>query len=179
MSIRQTSVVWKLHKIMKIKQSHLLMLLCLAEHANDEGSCFPSIKTISKETHMSISTVKRTIASIRKEHKDLLEVKPGGGRFSNYYRLTLPSSLYDEWDLEHTAYKRMSTKNVNEKVRKNYADQFTESEVQEMDEEIDLHSTIKEAVETALEKLQEFDPDTALPEGVQVEIRNGKVFYQI
>lgn len=170
MSVRQTGVVWKLHKVMKLKQNHLLLLLCLAEHAKDDGFCFPSINTLAKEMHMDTRTVKRSLSSIKKEHADLLEVKSGGGRFSNHYRLTLPKPLLEEWDLEHINYKREGAQNPSGRVRKNYYSQFSKEEIKTMEEEIG----------EALGRLKELQPqeDTLLP-GIQIEMQNGKMKYTI
>jgi len=38
--------------------------LYLQDRANKEGTCYPSIKTIAKDTKLSVSTVKRGIADL-------------------------------------------------------------------------------------------------------------------
>jgi len=46
-------LVWE----MKLKPVAKLVLLTLADHANDEGECYPSLSTIARKTGLSRSTV--------------------------------------------------------------------------------------------------------------------------
>lgn len=42
----------------------IAVYLYLSDRANKEGTCYPSIKTISKELNFSVSTVKRAIEDL-------------------------------------------------------------------------------------------------------------------
>ena len=45
----------------ELKPRAHLVLQCLVYHANQEGTCFPSIKTIAAECGYGLSTVKRAL----------------------------------------------------------------------------------------------------------------------
>ncbi|OQB13438.1 MAG: hypothetical protein BWY15_01735 [Firmicutes bacterium ADurb.Bin193] len=63
--------------------------LYLFQRTNKELSCFPSIKTICKETKLSRSTVKRALGDLERNGfiiKDT-RLRPNGGQSSNLYLL--------------------------------------------------------------------------------------------
>lgn len=64
-----------------------LVLLALADNANDEGSCWPSIATISQKCQLSERCVYEQVGRLVKSH--LLSIKSGGGNRSNVYQLHL------------------------------------------------------------------------------------------
>ena len=55
------SQVWK-HS--KHAGGSLLVLLALADFANDEGICYPSQKTLAKKSRLSGRQVRRTVGEI-------------------------------------------------------------------------------------------------------------------
>ncbi len=66
-----------------------VVYMCLKDHANEDGTCWPGITTISRELRLSRSTVKRAL-------DDLCEAKliaktprrrENGSLSSNLYRL--------------------------------------------------------------------------------------------
>jgi hypothetical protein len=63
MSIKRMTDVWE-------KSTHtssdLLLLLALADNANDEGYCWPGIDKLCKKTRLSESTVIRRTRAIEK-----------------------------------------------------------------------------------------------------------------
>lgn len=67
----------------------IVVYLYLSDRANKEGTCYPSIKTNSKELNFSVSTVKRAIedlvASGYVEKKQ--RWRENGGRSSLMYRI--------------------------------------------------------------------------------------------
>jgi hypothetical protein len=65
MSLRLMAAVWE---SAPCSQTTLLVLLALADHANDEGKCWPSVATLAK----------RTRTSERHVHRILLELKAAG-----------------------------------------------------------------------------------------------------
>lgn len=40
--------------------------MCLYDHANRDGNCYPSLSTISKETKLSLRTVQRAVNDLEK-----------------------------------------------------------------------------------------------------------------
>lgn len=60
------SAAWE----MDLPQSEKMVLLCLCDHANDEGVCWPSREGLSKKCSVSIPTVKRAIKSL--ENKGII-----------------------------------------------------------------------------------------------------------
>jgi len=74
MSIRVTSKVWE-HSAHK--GTTLLVLLSLADQANDEGWCWPSIGTIAAKSRMSERQVQRAIQSLAASGE--IEIAAGAG----------------------------------------------------------------------------------------------------
>ena len=61
----------------------------LKDRSNADGECWPAIKTIARDTSMSVSTVKRAIADLME--RDLLRkerrYRENGGNSSNKFYL--------------------------------------------------------------------------------------------
>lgn len=75
-----------------------LILLKLADQANDEGESWPSRRTLANHCGVSVETVKRRIAKLTDEGYLSSEerVRDDGGRTSNRYRLLIhPPGLPD------------------------------------------------------------------------------------
>ena len=60
MSVRMMSLVWELD----LPDSEKLVLLALADCANDEGGCWPSVETISRKCSKSERTVQNCIRTL-------------------------------------------------------------------------------------------------------------------
>lgn len=77
-----------------IKSRALNVLIYLIDRTNKQLTCFPSIATIGKNLHISISTVKRAMKELvekgflKKEARFL--DKKNGGQTSNLYFLSIP-----------------------------------------------------------------------------------------
>lgn len=95
-----------------LKPRARLVLNCLALHANKDGQCFPSIKTIAKECGYSVNTVKRALDDlvqggfVIKEARFDMERKHGG-QTSNLFTLNI-----------------VQPKSENEKLRKKAEEQI-------------------------------------------------------
>lgn len=63
MSVKVMSYVWD---IPSFKGSDKLVMLCLADHADDSGLCWPSIDTIARKSGVSPTTVKSTLKKLEK-----------------------------------------------------------------------------------------------------------------
>lgn len=71
-------------------QSERLLLLALADHANDQGLCWPGVARIAEKAMMDSRSVPRTIK--RLIDKGLIAVEPRAGR-TNRYRLALDKAF--------------------------------------------------------------------------------------
>jgi len=85
MSIRVTSKVWE-HSAHK--GTTLLVLLSLADQANDEGWCWPSIGTIAAKSRMSERQVQRAIQSLAASGEIEIAAGAGPGKVNRYRVLT-------------------------------------------------------------------------------------------
>lgn len=75
-----------------LKPRARLVLQCLIYHANKDGMCFPSIKTIAAECGYGLSTVKRALNDLCEagyiEKTARFDERKNGGQTSNLYALT-------------------------------------------------------------------------------------------
>lgn len=83
MSLRIMSQVWGLTLGNSAKK---LVLLALADNANDEGECYPSLATIARKTDLDERTVRRAIRVLQEEGH--LQTRARSGR-STVFRLTV------------------------------------------------------------------------------------------
>lgn len=75
MSVKVMSAVWEREDL---DASERLVLLSLADHADDDGVCYPSIARLCKRTSLAERTVQGTVK--RLTQRGLLVVEYGGGR---------------------------------------------------------------------------------------------------
>lgn len=87
MSVRATSAVWE-HSLME--GSHRLVMLALADHADDAGRCWPGHARLAVKCRVSRDTIKRAVADA--ERSGELEITHEVGKV-NRYRLVLPGLL--------------------------------------------------------------------------------------
>jgi len=72
----------------------LLVLLAIADFANDDGVAFPSIGTLARKARLSERQVQRVIGELVAAQE--LDVTPGKGRAgSHLYRVTVGSVQQD------------------------------------------------------------------------------------
>lgn len=101
MSVRMMSLVWEL----TLPDSEKLVLLALADCANDEGRCWPSMKTLSGKCSKSDRTIQGCIKSLcAKGHLSREEV-PGKGCHYTVHPIVLLGGI----DLRHYVYKTTRT----------------------------------------------------------------------
>jgi hypothetical protein len=84
MSVHVSSWVWK-HS--KAKDHQLLVLLALADMANDEGKCWPSIKTICQRCRISERSARGAVSQASK-NGELQILAQEGPNWVNVYRFT-------------------------------------------------------------------------------------------
>lgn len=74
-----------------LKPRARLVLQCLIYHANKDGFCFPSIKTIAAECGYGLSTIKRALNDLCEagyiEKTARFDERKNGGQTSNLYAL--------------------------------------------------------------------------------------------
>jgi hypothetical protein len=91
MSIKVMTEVWE-HS--KAKSTDLLVLLALADMANDEGECWPSMSTIGRKCRINTRNARARIYSL-KNLGEVVVIESGGkssskgGVRSNRYRITV------------------------------------------------------------------------------------------
>jgi hypothetical protein len=102
MSIRVMSQVWESTTLDPFER---LVLLSLADHADDEGHCYPSIARLCRRTGMKERGVQNVIR--RLEEKGCLTIAPNKGkRGTNLYTVTPapdapPHSMHPAPDAPH------------------------------------------------------------------------------
>lgn len=70
MSVRATNWAWEQGRQLRLKQGELLVLIRAADHADNEGVCWPGNDYLAEYTAMDESTVRRNLKKL--ESKDLL-----------------------------------------------------------------------------------------------------------
>ena len=88
MSISASNAVWQ----MKLPSTQKLVLLAIANHANDQNICWPSMSTLAKICSISERTAQRLVADLRKNKwlKIKHRYRTDGSRTSNLYQLLIP-----------------------------------------------------------------------------------------
>ena len=83
-----------------LKPRARLVLQCLIYHADKDGFCFPSVKTIAAECGYGISTVKRALNDLCEagyiEKTARFDKRKNGGQTSNLYSLTGNADTIEE-----------------------------------------------------------------------------------
>jgi hypothetical protein len=86
MSIRVMSQVWRDPDVMDAME--VLVLIALADHANNDGECWPGIQSLAVKCRLTERCVRKVIKRLATSGK--LIITPGGGRFNtNRYKITL------------------------------------------------------------------------------------------
>lgn len=88
MSVKATTAVWEQSQG---SGSKLLVLLALADHADDQGVCFPYIASLASKARCDEKTVRRVLRELQTEHEiDIWEwYEKRGGRKRNCYRIVV------------------------------------------------------------------------------------------
>lgn len=92
MSIRQMSAVWR---VRGLPPGPKMVLLALADIANDAGECFPGVPSLAEKCSMSERTVQEHLVALVRTQKLEREFRPGR---STLYRITDPSTWTDLFD---------------------------------------------------------------------------------
>jgi len=95
MSIKVMSEVWE--HCTDLKGSALVVMLALADHADDGGICWPAVPTIAKKARISADQTRRIIRTI--ENHGYIERNERSGR-STIYRVTPRANATPRADAE-------------------------------------------------------------------------------
>lgn len=101
MAIRLMTAVWDDGSL---PRGDVLLMLALADHANDDGLSFPSIARLARRTRSSPSTVRRHLRSLQAEGRVVVEAREGT---SNLYRIVLRG---ERWQYGHPSHSDTPTK---------------------------------------------------------------------
>lgn len=85
MSIKAISHIWD-HA--NASGGELLVLLALADHANDDGACWPGISLVAKKSRMSERNVQRIIQKLQSAGQLTID-SAAGPRGTNFYRIPM------------------------------------------------------------------------------------------
>lgn len=81
MSVKWTARIWE-HA--DLKGSDLLMLLAVADHANDEGVCWPKVKTLATKARLSTRQAQRVLQRLEDDGYMIRDNIGGRGNATNY-----------------------------------------------------------------------------------------------
>jgi len=91
--------------------STLLILLAIADYANDQGLCFPSVSAIARKTRLTTRQASYILRRLRED--EVIAVEPGGGRgVHSRYHLSL------KWNsVKSNSVKQLSVKSAAETLK--------------------------------------------------------------
>lgn len=92
MSVRASNWAWETGRRLRLKQGELLILLRVADHADNDGRCWPGVEGIADYTAMDESTVRRNLKKLEAKgllHRERRETKRGRGRRSDVINVHL------------------------------------------------------------------------------------------
>jgi hypothetical protein len=98
MSIPLTNAVWK-HS--KQKSGALIVLLAIADYANDEGNAWPAVPTLARKARMSKRNVQRWVRALQRDG-ELKVLRNEGRRGTNIYKICLPQAKAEKGDARAT-----------------------------------------------------------------------------
>ncbi|HNA29027.1 MAG TPA: helix-turn-helix domain-containing protein [Rhodocyclaceae bacterium] len=81
MSVRTLARVWEFSRH---SGTHLLMMLAIADFADDDGRAYPAVGTLAKKCRMSSRNVNLILAELRKSHELIVKANQGP-RGTNLY----------------------------------------------------------------------------------------------
>lgn len=90
MSVKYSSKVWEDTSIKK--HSDLVLMLAIADHANDDGIAWPGLSSLGRKTRMSRRTIQRAIDRMSKSGKLVIE-QEGRGRATSLYRVVYDTGV--------------------------------------------------------------------------------------
>jgi hypothetical protein len=109
-SLIVSRAVWELSKAQS--STDRLVLLCLADHASDDGLAWPCVDTIATECHLGRRGVQKILRRLVTSGELTIERAGGGKSRTTRYRVTANGgSLYKKLGTRQTANHRIHTAN--------------------------------------------------------------------
>lgn len=101
MSVHASAWAWQAPA--DLTPHELLVLVSLADYANDRGQAWPSMATLARRCHLHRSTIFRILHRLEHHHRLIVAVRSGGGRHgrSNVYQLQMTGPRYPRELTEH------------------------------------------------------------------------------
>ena len=96
-----------------LRNRALQVLLYLIDRSNKEQTCFPSVRTIARELHISVSTVKRAMQELIESGyvtKQSRFRESNGGQTSNLYTLYFPKKVEEGEGVKQKESQQFSVK---------------------------------------------------------------------
>lgn len=96
MSIRASNWAWETGRALGLNHGQLLVLVRLADHADNDGCCWPGTRGIADYTCMGESSVRRILGQLEELallHRDRRQPKQGRGRASDAITLHIDQAL--------------------------------------------------------------------------------------
>ena len=93
-----------------LRNRALQVLLYLIDRANKEQTCFPAVRTIARELHISVSTVKRAMQELVESGyvtKESRFRESNGGQTSNLYTLYFPKKESEQFSMKQSDYEEV------------------------------------------------------------------------
>jgi len=92
MSVLVMGLAWQAAAKAGITSAQRLVLLALADHASDDGECWPGIRGVAAKTGLSRRGVQLALGALKRSGFVAVESRhrSDGGQTSNRFRLTLP-----------------------------------------------------------------------------------------
>lgn len=92
MSIRASNWAWETGRALSLNQGELLVLIRIADHADNDGRCWPGMDGIAEYTCMHEATVRRNVGRLEDLgllHREHRRPKEGRGRLTDLISLHL------------------------------------------------------------------------------------------
>ena len=90
MSSKIQGYVWDACAVSGIKGTRLMVMVRLADYSSDEGTCYPGVKTISRQIGAGESTIRTALSELEAEGWLRRENRRNGNRnTSNMYHLNV------------------------------------------------------------------------------------------
>ena len=91
MSVKATSWVWRLGP--SVSGTNLIVLLCIADHANQKDECWPFIRRIAERCRLSERAVQKCIHSLEESGHLIRVIREGS---SSVFKLPIPDTFETE-----------------------------------------------------------------------------------
>ena len=106
MSVKYIHLAWT--QARDVTENRLLVLLALADWANDEGICWPTMPILARKARVSLSTARAIIRSLERDGYLTTEIGRGQGHH-NTYIISIPPLSPEQ--IKPPAIRRFASRN--------------------------------------------------------------------